>query len=55
MKKKKLLASSLALAMTIGATMNLSLVNAQRHGVGSPTIFLRSAVSYQSTIATTPP
>lgn len=29
MKKKKLLASSLALAMTIGATMNLSLVNAQ--------------------------
>ena len=29
MKKRKLLASSLALAMTIGATMNLSLVNAQ--------------------------
>ena len=29
MKKKKLLASSLALAMAIGATMNLSLVNAQ--------------------------
>ena len=29
MKKRKLLTSSLALAMTIGATMNLSLVNAQ--------------------------